>query len=207
VRRDDKHARITWEQFVQEVTPEATELARDSTPEGVDAYLGVLAASAWRLDPASLPRPSFSAYPGYPDDVGFALTHRGAPFIGVEFWIEPGASLPFHPHPGGSVCTVFLEGSARVRNFEFHGTPDWEKKGEVLVRETRSDLLTPGRISLVGNPRDNIHGFVAGPEGARGIDITTGNRPEQKRPDTILEIGEEPTDPELGIYTALWRAK
>lgn len=196
--------RITWKQFVEDVTPEAAELAQDSTPEGVELYLGALAAHAWRIDPASVPALSFSAYRGYPENVGFALTHRGEPFIGVQFYMEPGARMPFHPHAGGSVLTLFLEGSARVRNFEFHGEPDWDRKGKTLVRETQSEWLTPGRLNLIGNPRSNIHGFVAGPQGARGIDITTANRMHLNQPDTMLEIPKEPVDATLGIYEALW---
>ncbi len=199
---------LTWAEFTEEVLPEARTLATDASAAGIERYLGVLAASASRVDPASIARPQFSAYPGYPDDVGFALSHRGSPFLGVQFWIEPGAFLPFHPHPGGSVCTLFLEGAARVSNFEFAepmDALDWEKKGDVLVRRTREQLLHPGDINLVANPRDNIHGFRAGPKGARGIDITTGNRPENRHGDSLLEIAGAPRDATLGVFEAHWR--
>ena len=84
-------------------------------------------------------------------------------------------------------------------------TLDWEQKGDVLVRELREQLLLPGSINLIGNPRANIHGFRAGPNGARGIDITTGNRPKNRHDDSLLEIADRPRDAQLGLFEAVWR--
>ena len=102
-----------------------------------------------------------------------------------------------------------LEGSARVQNYQFvDAEPDWDKpRATCVLYKTREELLRPGGINLIGNPRNNIHGFHAGPEGARGIDVTTTHRPAESRPDSLFEIAGEPSDPRRWIYPAVWRDK
>jgi hypothetical protein len=120
---------------MDEVLPEARRLVGDGSPTGIKHYLDAIAAVLCQVDPQRMPRPaSFSPFPGFGSETGFALTQSGSPFVAVQFKIKPSGLLPYHPHPGGSVCTLLLEGSAHVRNFEFEKEPDWEAKGKVLLR-------------------------------------------------------------------------
>ncbi len=91
-----------------------------------------------------------------------------------EWWPEPGAFLPPHCHPNASVCTLGLEGEARIRNFEIVGdAPDFSSKQSFQVRETHNEIIAPGRLNTLSAFRDNIHTFQAGKQGARGLDIST----------------------------------
>jgi hypothetical protein len=68
------------------------------------------------------------------------------------------------------------------------------------VRRTVERWLTPGATNLANLDRNCIHGFVAGPRGARGLDITT--RIREKTPSRPLEVAKEPFDAELSIWDA-----
>jgi hypothetical protein len=107
--------------------------------------------------------------------VEFAPSYRGAPFVIIQWRMHPRAILPAHCHPRASVCTLGLEGEARLRNFEVEGSAPAFDSGSsetFLIRETHSQIIAPGRVSTISTVRDNIHYFEAGPDGARGIDIT-----------------------------------
>lgn len=204
---------LGWDEFLEQALPEARTLMADRSPPGIERYLAALADAAARTDPAGVPVPErFNRYRGYPDDVGFALTRPGTPFLAVQFEVQPGGRIPYHPHFRGSVCTLFLEGSALVRNFSFVETPtraepDWKSSEPLLLRHDGDEWLTPGRVNLVGNPRANIHGFHAGPEGARGIDLTSLHLTDEPAGDGILEIEERATDPARGLHRAHWRGE
>ena len=71
------------------------------------------------------------------------------------------------------------------------------------MQETHDELLTAGRINTLSAVRDNIHTFAAGPDGARGIDITTYHGPDQGF--AFLDIDHEPTDARGRLYRAVWR--
>ena len=179
---------LSWKSFLAEVIGPASEALRDPSPAGIENYLGILAAGACRLDLETIGK--------VPPD---------APFRLVPWRLEPGETTSYRPHPGSSVCTLLLEGAARGRCFQFADALDWKAKGKVRLQFTREDLLHPGSLHLVGNPFDNIRGFRAGPEGARGIDITTVHRGDAVRPASVLEIADTPEDPDRRIYAALWR--
>ena len=51
--------------------------------------------------------------------------------------------------------------------------PPFESPAPFHVRLTREQLLVRGSVSTLAPQRDNVHSFVAGPQGARGIDIGT----------------------------------
>jgi hypothetical protein len=118
--------------------------------------------------------------------------------------MEPGATLPPHCHPNASVCTVGIEGEARVRNFEIVGSaPEFTSKQSFQVRETRGEIISPGRINTLSSSRDNIHTFQAGKDGARGIDISTYHAKDMGF--SFLNISDRPMDAEKRTYEASWR--
>lgn len=72
------------------------------------------------------------------------------------------------------------------------------------MRRTVDQWLTPGGVNLVNLERNYVHGFVAGPLGARGLDITT--RIREKQPSPTLELEPEPVDAATSIWTGRWKS-
>jgi hypothetical protein len=164
-------AALSWKEFVDR-GPDLAELAADHSAAGEDAYLYTLAALAVRL--TGVPEvPLFPFKPRAPL-VSLAPIHRGRPFVVIEWKMEPGATLPAHNHPGYSVCTLGLDGEARLRHYQPPAdAPPFDSRAPFRVRSTREQRLAAGSISTLAPGRDNIHTFTAGPQGARGIDIGT----------------------------------
>ena len=102
------------------------------------------------------------------------------------------------------MISLCLEGACTVRHFDIVGNaPDYSSKETFAIRESRNDLLTPGRMSSLSTKRDNIHTFHAGKDGAMGIDINSvlpGDKPF-----SFLDIAEKPRDPQARIYDAVWK--
>src|SRR5262249_36766353 len=115
-----------------------------------------------------------------------------------------GAYLPPHCHPNASVCTLGLDGEARLRNFEIAGTaPEFSSKEVFRVRETHNEVISAGRINCLSALRDNIHTFQAGKAGARGVDFSTYHGPDIGF--SFLNIESKPLDVEQRLYEATWR--
>src|SRR5206468_1371887 len=114
--RDAAEERLTWEQFLASAPGEVAELARSQEPALQDAYLYLLASLAARVE--SVPGGKLTAFAKLDPRVLFGMLHRGTPFFVVEWRMEPSATLPAHCHPGGSVCTLALEGEAEIRHYE-----------------------------------------------------------------------------------------
>jgi hypothetical protein len=165
---------LDWDEFLKQCVPIAKEMFKDSSAQGQDAYLNRVASFAVRLRAA--PNTKLFAFGKLNPKVEFNLSHKGFPFVVVQWRMHPRAILPAHCHPQTSVCTLGLEGETRLRNFEVHGKAPAFDSGSsqaFLIRETHSQILTPRRTSTLSPTRDNIHYFEAGADGARGIDITT----------------------------------
>ena len=146
--------------------------ARGEKSKPEEAVGTAVAALAVRL--AGVPDAKLMPYKAHAPLYSFAPIHRGVPFIVIEWRMEPGAVLLPHNHPGYSVCTVGLEGEARMRHYQPAGdAPPLASREPFRVRLTREQALLPRGISTLGPERDNIHTFIAGPRGARGIDVTT----------------------------------
>jgi hypothetical protein len=138
--------------------------------------------------------------------VSFGVGYRGRPFFIVEWQLESRAFLPPHCHPNASVCTVGLEGEARIRNFEIVGpAPEISSSKSFLVRETHNEIIAPGRINTLSSMRDNIHTFQAGKNGARGIDISTYHGPDVGF--SFLQIAGQPRESEGYVYEASWNGQ
>jgi len=157
-----------------------------------------------RLRLKDLPRAKLGRFVTLDPPVNFGVSFRGKPFFIVEWWLEPGAILPPHCHPNASVCTLGIEGEARIRNFEIAGdAPDFSSKQTFQVRETHNEIIAPGRLNTLSAFRDNIHTFQAGKQGARGIDISAYHGPDVGF--SFLDINDKARDAERRIYEAVWK--
>lgn len=177
-------ASLSLEEFIAEAVPVAEALVADTSLAGQDRYLLTLAALAVRL--TDVPRPEFR------DTVqgkGVSIGVNGAPgpFVILHWKMEPGAVIRAHAHTYGNVVTLGLHGVAQVENHEVVGARDYTSSEAFEVRRTVTQRLTPGSTNLVSLERNYIHGFRAGPEGARGLDITT--RVAEKQPTPYLVLG------------------
>jgi hypothetical protein len=195
---------LTWEDFIKDCLPKAAELHKDSSKAGQDAYLFWIASMAARLNLGTVPKAKLGKYNDVSPAVEFGLSYRGVPFFVVEWQMSPHACFPPHNHPNASVCTVGIEGEARIRNFEIVGeAPEFSSHQKFKVRETHSGVISAGRINALSAQRDNIHTFQVGKDGARGIDISTYHGPDIGF--SFLGIEEKnPIDREQKIFAANW---
>jgi hypothetical protein len=195
---------LGWDDFLKQCVPVAEELHRDSSKSGQDAYLYWVASMVSRLRLKEAPRAKLGRYGTLDPPVHFGISFRGKPFFIVEWRLEPGAVLPPHCHPNASVCTLGIEGEARIRNFEIVGdAPDFSSKQTFQVRETHNEIIAPGKLNTLSALRDNIHTFQAGKQGARGIDISTYHGPDVGF--SFLDISDGARDAERRIYEAAWK--
>ncbi|MFP4004781.1 MAG: hypothetical protein ACLFV8_13470, partial [Alphaproteobacteria bacterium] len=174
--------RLSFERFLAKANPVAASLVQDTSREGQDTYLFALAALAARLLDA--PEPAAWNDSGQSDEPGtwIGFNPGGEEFTVLQWRLEPGKRIRYHAHTYGNVVTVGLEGAARVRNFEVTNGEDYDFGQIVRLRMTNDQLLLPRKVNLVSLAHNYIHGFEAGPEGARGLDITTRIEPKQKTP-------------------------
>lgn len=197
---------LDWDSFVKQCVPVARELHKDSSAPGQEAYLHWLASMIARARVDEIPKAKLGRFGSLQPPVSFGVSYRGAPFFIVEWKLDPGAFLPPHCHPNASVCTVGLEGEARIRNFEINGqAPEFSSRQSFLVRETHNEVIGQGRINTLSAKRDNIHTFQAGPLGARGIDISTYHGPDVGF--SFLDIEAKPRDVEARIFEAGWKGQ
>jgi hypothetical protein len=195
---------LGWDDFLKQCVPVAEELHRDSSKSGQEAYLFWLASMIVRLRLKDLPRARLGRYGTLDPPAHFGVSFRGKPFFIVEWRLEPGAILPPHCHPNASVCTLGIEGEARIRNFEIVAdAPEFSSKQTFQVRETHNEIIAPGRLNTLSALRDNIHTFQAGKNGARGIDISTYHGPDVGF--SFLDISDRARDAGQRIYEAAWK--
>ncbi len=201
-----KERRVTglgWKEFLEQCLPVAEGLHRDPSRSGQDAYLYWLGSMAARLRRAELPRAVLGRFGPFEPPVNFGVSFRGQPFFIVEWHLEPNATLPPHCHPNASVCTLGIEGEAHIRNFEIVGhAPDFSSRRTFHVRETRDELVAPGRLNTLSAFRDNIHTFHAGAQGARGIDISTYHGPDVGF--SFIDIDARSFDSKRRLHEAAW---
>ncbi len=199
-RRLASDAALGYDEFLAEAVPVAKQLVDDQSPLGERRYLHALAAVAVRMGEVGVPnmRPS-----GQGPEASIGVNPGGDPFIVLHWRIGPGGRIRTHAHTYGNVVTLGLEGAARVSNYELNGPADFETEQAFEVVQTADQLLVPGTINLVPLHAGYCHGFVAGPDGARGLDLTTRTRP---RRDTTpyLVLGEQPADAEQRLWEGRW---
>jgi hypothetical protein len=196
-RVDPRRDQVTYDDFLREVVPIAKRLVADTSLRGQDLYLHAVAACAVKL--ADVKPPEMRAN-GNGTFIG--ANDGGDPFVVLHWRMEPGSKIGVHPHIYGNVVTLGLEGEARIANYEVVGARDWDAKEPFVVRRTVEQWLTPGAINLVNLERNYMHGFTAGPAGARGLDITTRIREKRDSPSLLIE---KPLDAERGTFEARWK--
>lgn len=196
-------ASLDFESFVRECA-ELAKIAQQEASLNEEAHIFRLSAVASRLRPASVPNGKLGAFAGLNPPVEFGPLKIAPPLAIIQWRLAPGATLPAHNHNPADVISLCLEGACTVRHFDIiDRAPDYSSKETFLIRESRNDLLTPGRMSSLSTLRDNIHTFHAGKDGAMGIDINSilpGDKPF-----SFLDIAEKPRDAQNRIYDAVWK--
>ena len=200
--------RLSLEEFVEQVVPVAKELRAGLAvrPErsAEDRYLFTLASYAVRLGDVPPPELRESSQG---EGVSIGASWAGDPFVVLHWRMAPGTRIRTHAHTYGHVCTVGLEGSARVSNWETVGALDLEAEDPFEVRMTNDQVLEPCGINLVPLSHGFCHGFLGGPGdgvvGARGLDITT--KLGERRETPYLELEQRPVDAAARLYRARWR--
>lgn len=121
----------------------------------------------------------------------------------LVFDFEGGQGFSHHDHRDYNGVIQGLEGEARVRNYDIVGDVLVPPKGETFqIRQTRDDLILPGRFSTLGTTRDNVHEVVAGPDGAKLLDAFTYLASDSRS--YSMDVDPTPVDAERGIYEASW---
>lgn len=196
--------RLDFAEFLRVVVPIAKELIGDKSRMGEDRYLHTLASYAVRLADVPIPKMRQTTKGLGPHNfIGANEAGDDCPFVVLHWRIEPGAKVGLHPHTYGNVVTLGLEGEAVVQNYEMVETADFKRVEPFTVRRVQEQILRPGSVNLVPLTHGYVHGFVAGPTGARGLDITT--RLYERQPNTSLEISPKPVDAARGLYEGVWR--
>ena len=164
------------ERFLSESGERALQLKADSSAGGQDEYVSYLEKAVSAINDVSTNPLSANSWKGFDPGVFLGVSGRNRAFFVVQWRLAPSAFLPAHCHPKTSVCTLGLEGDSTLRHFEVDAdAPSYrdDRDTEFLIRETRQLRLEAGATSTLTEHRDNIHLFEAGPQGARGIDVTT----------------------------------
>lgn len=191
---------LSFEQFLEEVVPLAEELLAEGRYVE-DRYLHAIASHAVRI--AGVEPPAMRPQEGNPGAF-IGISYGSSPFTILHWRLAPGGVIRPHAHTYGNVVTLGLEGEVRVRNYQrVEPGLDFDTQEPFAVRETTDQILTAGRVNLVPLEHDYCHGFTAGPEGARGLDITTRTKPKRESV-PYLELSEEPVDAARRIYTGRW---
>ena len=197
---------LGFDDFLDAANSTARELLEDRSAAGQDRYLRTIAAHSAGLRDAPLPENWRDSGQGAGPGTFIGFNPGGVGFVVLQWRMEPGTRIRPHAHTYGNVVTVGLEGAVRVRNYEVVGTRDYLSDSDFVARNTVDQLLTPGSTNLVSLERDYVHGFDAGAEGGRGLDITTRLLPKPNHGVPYLELGE-PVEADRGTreFVARWR--
>jgi hypothetical protein len=196
---------LSFAQFLAEANPVAQRLLENASVSGQDKYLRSIAALASGLTDVPIPDKWNNTDQGEtPESYRIGFIPGGDPFTVLHWRLEPGAICRPHAHTYGNVVSIGIEGIVRVRNYEVVGGPNYEFEGTFQVRKTVDQLLERGSINLVSLEKNYIHGFVAGPNGARGLDITTRLKPRPAHSTPYLSIGNSKVGEFPSTYDASW---
>jgi hypothetical protein len=186
-------------ELLTELLPRARQLIA-SGGKDEESYLLAVAAALLRLR-----EPNDSLGAGMSD---FRKQHQREgerfPLGFVAMRLQPGRGFAPHDHLDYNGVILGVEGEVRIRNFDFCGeVPALDSGKSFEIRETRDDLILPGRFSTLGKQRENVHELVAGEEGALVLDLFTFFSP--KAGSRYLDVAEKPRDAARRIYEATWR--
>lgn len=162
--------KMTFEAFVQETGALAKKLIAEAD-RNESEYLHNIAAMADRLGPI----PDTPLGQPYKGIIRTGMNYRGSGIVVVQWSMEKGLTYPPHNHPNYNGITVGIDGECRIRNFDIVGVmPEMGKDSPFQVRETQTQLMTPGRVvSMMSTRHNNIHTLHTHAHGTRGIDVMT----------------------------------
>jgi predicted metal-dependent enzyme (double-stranded beta helix superfamily) len=187
---------LSWADAIALLEPAAQALTSAAEPNEL-AYLHDQSSILARLK--AVPDAQFGAHL----PVAAADTHKHLPLYIVQFRLAPGATLPFHDHRDYIGVLRCIEGEARVRSFNIVGDDKRPAKGTPFhIQESGDVLLKPGRSSVVARACDNVHHVVAGPAGARLLDVFTFFADSAHS--VFMHVDEKPLDADKRIYGASW---
>ena len=196
-----KDPKLSFEEFLKQLLPQARRLI-DSKGEDEQSYLMTVAAAMSRLqDPNAPMRDAMRE---------FSKNHRKEgerfPIGAMAMKLEAGRGFSHHDHLNYNGIIMGLEGEVRIRNYDFQGDPPASDSTDTFqIRETRDDLILPGRFSSLGQKRENIHDLVAGKDGARVLDVFTFYA--RNATSRYLNVEDKPRDAEARIYDATWKPR
>jgi hypothetical protein len=196
-----KGTKLDYAGFLEHLYPLSRRLV-DSKGEDEQAYLMTVAAAMTRIaDPKAPLRGAMQAFRKQ-----HAKDGERFPLAAMSMTLKPGKGFSHHDHLDYNGVIMGIGGEARVRNYDFVGAPPAVDSGKTFeVRETRDDLILPGRISTLGRNRDNVHDLVAGKDGAQVLDVFTFF--SKRAGSRYLDLGDRPRDAEARIYEASWRQR
>jgi len=192
---------LDYAAFLEQLYPIAKRLVA-SGGEDEEAYLMTVAAAMTRIaDPNAPLRAAMRAFREQHQRDG-----QRFPLAAMTIDLKPGKGFSHHDHLDYNGVIMGVGGEARVRNYDFVGAPPKLDSGETfLIRETRDDLILPGRISTLGRNRDNVHDLVAGAQGAKVLDVFTFF--SKRAGSRYLDVEAEPRDAARRTYEATWRPR
>ena len=186
-------------EFLAEMHPRAQRYIA-SGGEREEAYLMTIGALMARLQTPT-PDQARSAV------MGFMAEHPpvdGAMEIMlVMFQLEAGKGFTHHDHRDYNGVVLGVEGSAHVANYDILGDDLVPPKGTTFqIRQTRDDVLLPGRFSSLATTRENVHELIAGPDGATVLDVFTFLPTSEGS--HFMDVEPVPRDAARRIYDASW---
>lgn len=199
--KKNKQGGLSQEEFLARLYTDARRLI-DSKGQDEEAYLMTVAAAMSRLtDPKAPIRDAMRAFSKARREEG-----KRFPIGVVSMSLEPGKGFSHHDHLNYNGVIMGVEGEVRIRNYDFVGEiPKTDSDKTFEIRETRNDLILPGRFSTLGQNRENIHDLVAGKKGARVLDVFTFF--ERNATSRYLQVGDKPKDEETRTFEASWRQR
>lgn len=163
-----KPGAVTFDDFVAETGALAKKLIAEGGQWESD-YLHRTASLAERIDRV----PEATLGEPFRGLIRTGINYRGSGIVVVQWSMEKGLTYPPHNHPNYNGITLGVDGECRIRNFDVVGTPpEMGKGGAFRVRETQSQLMTPGQVvSMMSTERNNIHTLHTYARHVRGIDV------------------------------------
>ena len=86
-----------------------------------------------------------------------------------DLLIEPGGVIPHHAHHNGNAVMRILEGELTSNNFNLVE----QGVNNVVLQPSMKVWLKAGETISLSRHRDNVHEIIAGPQGARVLDVFT----------------------------------
>jgi len=144
-------ASLDFDEFVKECAALARQAIADSSLNE-EAHIFRLSLAASRLALKGVPRGKLGQFEGLNPPVEFGPLHVAVPLAIIQWRLSPGATLPAHNHTPADIISLCIEGECAIRHFDIVGdAPEYSSRETFLIRETRNDLLTPGRVSSLSD--------------------------------------------------------